>query len=126
MNILVTGANVQLGNEIAALLDERGIAGKDQSGMAKMQQLMANLRSAGPKEIAGKRVISVVDYQSPVTGLPAADVLSFLLEGNAKLMVRPSGTEPKIKAYLSARGNTRQEALDLVIALKDAAAELLK
>ena len=109
--------------------DQNGLASftfEGQTGMAKMQALMAGLRADAPKEIAGRAVESRLDYQSPDTGLPAADVLSFRLAGHAKLMVRPSGTEPKIKAYLSARGATREEAQNAVRELQDAAAELLK
>lgn len=61
-------------------------------------------------ELAGRKVLSSVDYENDNTGLPKAQVLEYRLEGKAKLIVRPSGTEPKIKVYLSAVGKTREEA----------------
>ena len=57
--------------------------------------------------------------------LGGADVLEFQLEGGNKLMVRPSGTEPKIKAYLVAQAPTEAEADALLAALDTAARELL-
>ena len=73
-----------------------------ESGMHTMQGIMAKLRAEVPFVIAGYGVDKVVDYQNDDTGLPKADVLEYRLENGAKLMVRPSGTEPKIKVYLSA------------------------
>ena len=80
------------------------------SGMEAMGQIMAGLRAAPPTQIAGIAVTETVDYQAGTTGLPKADVLEYRLAGSAKLMVRPSGTEPKIKVYLSAVGKTEAEA----------------
>src|SRR5699024_4568513 len=70
-----------------------------ESGMRTMQAIMASLRAGPPAEIAGLAVEKTVDYAAGDTGLPAADVLEFRLAGGAKLMIRPSGTEPKIKLY---------------------------
>ena len=81
-----------------------------ESGMHTMQGIMAKLRAEVPFVIAGYGVDKVVDYQNDDTGLPKADVLEYRLENGAKLMVRPSGTEPKIKLYLSLVGRTQQEA----------------
>ena len=81
-----------------------------ESGMHTMQAIMASLRAAPPAEIAGLAVEKAVDYAAGDTGLPAADVLEFRLAGGAKLMIRPSGTEPKIKLYLSAVAPTAEEA----------------
>ena len=78
--------------------------------MTVMQSLMAGLRKAPPASIAGLAVESVVDYSAGGTGLPAADVLEYRLAGGAKFMVRPSGTEPKIKVYLSAVAGSEAEA----------------
>lgn len=90
------------------------------SGMNFMQEKMASLRTAPPKEIAGRKVEAVVDYSKEGTGLPKANVLEFRLEGKAKLMVRPSGTEPKIKVYLSAKGITEKESIQIIELLKEA------
>ena len=86
-----------------------------QAGFAKMQDIMRILRSTPPKEIGGLAVERVVDYAPGVNGLPRADVLEFRLAGGAKAIVRPSGTEPKMKLYLFARGADKpaaQRALD--------------
>ena len=81
------------------------------SGMDKMAGIMQSLRQAPPKEIAGYAVTKVTDYQKPEeTGLPAANVLVYTLEGGATVVVRPSGTEPKIKVYFTTLGKTLQEA----------------
>ena len=71
-------------------------------GMTKMQSIMDNLRANGPKEINGNTVTKIVDYNEGINGLPKSNVLEFNTEVG-KLIVRPSGTEPKIKLYLSAR-----------------------
>ena len=81
-----------------------------ESGMRTMQGIMARLRADEPFIIAGYGVDKVTDYQRSGTGLPKADVLEYRLENGAKLMVRPSGTEPKIKVYLSAVAGSEAEA----------------
>ena len=81
-----------------------------ESGMHTMQGIMAKLRAEVPFVIAGYGVDKVVDYQNDDTGLPKADVLEYRLENGAKLMVRPSGTEPKIKVYLSAVADSEAAA----------------
>ena len=81
-----------------------------ETGMHTMQGIMAKLRSGAPAEIAGSKVAGVTDYEADGTGLPKADVLEYRLENGAKLMVRPSGTEPKIKVYLSAVAGSEAEA----------------
>lgn len=76
-----------------------------ESGQQKMNSLMAMLRQ--PMEDFDEEVFrtaSRIDYQNDDTGLPASDVLSFQLECGHKIIVRPSGTEPKLKAYLFAKG----------------------
>ena len=72
-----------------------------ESGMRTMQGIMAKLRQDPPAAIAGYAVQRATDYRNDVTGLPKADVLEYRLANGAKLMVRPSGTEPEIKVYLS-------------------------
>ena len=81
------------------------------SGMDKMQKIMEELRKNGPKEIAGIPVKDCVDYlDSEKTGLPRANVLLFKLENGESIIIRPSGTEPKIKAYFTTFGKSREEA----------------
>ena len=81
------------------------------SGMDKMADIMRALRQNPPKEIAGYSVTHVTDYEKPEqTGLPAANVLVYALEGGATVVIRPSGTEPKIKAYFTTLGKNLEEA----------------
>ena len=78
-------------------------------GMAKMQAIMDTLRVESPKTLAGEPVTEVTDYSRGVQGLPRSNVLEYR-SGNGKVLVRPSGTEPKIKVYLSSRAGTMREA----------------
>ena len=81
------------------------------SGMDKMAGIMAGLRENAPAEIGGYKVVKVVDYKDTAsTGLPAANVLVYTLEGGATVIVRPSGTEPKIKTYFTTLGKDLAEA----------------
>ena len=96
------------------------------SGMQTMQRLMTGLRENPPKEIGGLKVELFRDYNAEGTGLPKANVLEFRLEGGAKFMVRPSGTEPKIKTYLSAVGKTEADATAINAKLAEAAHEMMK
>ena len=93
------------------------------SGMDKMAAIMAGLREKPLTEIGGYRVTKVVDYKkTEETGLPAANVLVYSLEGGATVIVRPSGTEPKVKAYYTTLGKDLAEAE----AQKNVLAEALK
>lgn len=89
------------------------------SGMQKMADMMEDLRNNPPKEIAGADVVKMSDYKLSVTKdtvtgeeteikLPKSNVLSFIMPDNSKVIVRPSGTEPKIKVYITACGNSRE------------------
>ena len=81
------------------------------SGMDKMAGIMNTLRTNPPVEFAGRKVVSVTDYNKPEeTGLPKANVLIFGLEDGATVVVRPSGTEPKIKTYFTTLGKDLAEA----------------
>lgn len=106
------------------------------AGMEKMSTIMENLRAATPKNIIGKKVVEAADYQTSqrrvVSGapgcvfsagmrpinLPKADVLEYILEDGSSFIVRPSGTEPKLKIYLSAKGSTREESDEIINNLK--------
>ena len=81
-------------------------------GTAKMRAIMDTLRANPPKTLAGEPVTGVVDYQSGGTGLPRSNVLRFQ-SASAKLLARPSGTEPKIKLYLSGCAETMDAAKEL-------------
>ena len=93
------------------------------SGMDKMAGIMDDLRKNPPTSIGAYPVVKVTDYQKPEeTGLPASNVLVYALEGGAEVIVRPSGTEPKIKTYFTTLGKDLAEAQ----AQKDALADALK
>ena len=84
---------------------------------------MDELRKNPPAEIGGYSVVKVTDFKKPEeTGLPAANVLIYKLEGGAEVIVRPSGTEPKIKTYFTTLGKDLAEAQ----AQKDQLAAALK
>ncbi len=76
-------------------------------GFNKMQGLMAALRKERPVDIAGLSVERVIDYQQDETGLPKSNVVRFFLQNGAEAVVRPSGTEPKLKVYLTVVENTK-------------------
>ena len=97
-----------------------------ESGMRTMQGIMARLRGNPPFAAGGSPVKNVIDYQADDTGLPKADVLEYHLEGGGKLIVRPSGTEPKIKIYLSAVGKNAAEADVMIAALAEACKEWMR
>lgn len=81
------------------------------SGMDKMAGIMQGLRDNPPAEFAGLKVTKAVDYKkTEETGLPSANVLIYTLEDGATIVVRPSGTEPKIKAYFTTLGKDLAEA----------------
>lgn len=81
------------------------------SGMDKMASIMEKLRTEPPREFAGKAVVRVKDYEkTEETGLPRANVLIYELSDGATVIVRPSGTEPKIKAYYTTLGKNLEEA----------------
>ena len=81
------------------------------SGMDKMAGIMAFLRQNPPHAIGGYNVTKAIDYtKTEETGLPSANVLVYNLEGGATVIVRPSGTEPKIKAYYTTLGKDIAEA----------------
>ena len=79
------------------------------AGFAKMQGIMAAFRQ-GISTFGGKAVEKVLDYSAGLEGLPKADVLKFYLDGGTTLVVRPSGTEPKLKLYLSVTAKNEAEA----------------
>ena len=88
------------------------------AGFARMQAVMQGLRG-GVASFGSRRVLRVLDYAGGLDGLPKSDVLKFILEGGCTLVVRPSGTEPKLKLYLSVSAQSREAA-------QEAEAELLR
>lgn len=107
------------------------------SGMAKMQEIMNRMRTDYPKEIAGTKVIALADYEASektdllsgsktVIDLPKSNVITLYLEGGASLVIRPSGTEPKIKIYYTTVGKTNEEAGKLQEKYSEAFTKLVK
>ena len=94
-------------------------------GAQRMADIMAGLRVQPPAQVAGRDVAEVVDYAEGVGDLPKANVVEFRLAGGGKLIVRPSGTEPKIKAYLFAKAPDQTGADAMLDALEQSARELL-
>ena len=81
------------------------------TGMEKMASIMQKLRDEPLTELAGHKVVKITDYKKPEeTGLPAANVLIYTLDNGATVVVRPSGTEPKIKTYFTTLGKDLAEA----------------
>ena len=93
----------------------------------------STLRQEPPTEIAGAKVVGRSDYQlsqsygdkEGAIDLPKSNVLEYRLENGSKLMVRPSGTEPKIKVYLSARAATKAQSEGIIKELKSAGKTVL-
>ena len=108
-----------------------------ESGMAKMQEIMNSIRTNVPKDIAGTKTVAFADYQAQektdlATGaktkltLPKSNVLSLYLEDGAKLIIRPSGTEPKIKIYYTTIGKTNADAEALQAKYAEAFTKIVK
>ena len=108
------------------------------AGADKMASIMNGLRNDPPKEIGGYKVVGMTDYDTGaemprVSGLqkeaaqtlPPANVIEFRLEQGNKVIFRPSGTEPKVKAYLFSKGATRAEAEAVRAKLQEAAERIL-
>lgn len=104
-----------------------------EDGMKTMQSIMANLRQNPPAEIAGAQVIGRSDYLESVSygdkegtiNLPKSNVLEYRLANGCKLIARPSGTEPKIKIYLSGKGATMAQSQEEIRKMTEAAPALL-
>lgn len=99
------------------------------AGMAELQGIMEKLRKNPPAQIAGCKVTGIADYQQStdtdlvsgavnVIHLPKSNVLCYRLEGGAQVIVRPSGTEPKVKIYYTAKAPTSKEADEITEQLK--------
>jgi phosphoglucomutase len=105
-------------------------------GMAAMDAIMTTLRQKAPTSIGGLKVLAVADYLTSkrcVIGgevetltLPRANVLVFELENHASFIVRPSGTEPKMKGYVTATGSTLEEADAVAAKLRKDGEKLFK
>jgi phosphoglucomutase len=104
------------------------------SGINKMKSILSKLRQAPPEELAGLRITEYTDYSVyrrwilgggcdmaagyRPTGLPSVDVLEYILEDGSGIILRPSGTEPKLKIYISAKGTDSQNSKDAIEKLR--------
>ncbi|MCH5203370.1 MAG: phospho-sugar mutase [Oscillospiraceae bacterium] len=94
-----------------------------EAGMTKMKEIMANLRSSSISNIGGLKVLATADYKSSVRKeadgttseikLPKSDVITYYLEDDASIIIRPSGTEPKIKVYYTTKAPARDIAVEI-------------
>lgn len=80
------------------------------AGFTKMQEIMKRFRD-GVESFGGRKIEKVLDYSEGLDGLPKSDVLKYLMEGNCSVVVRPSGTEPKLKTYISVSAATKEDAI---------------
>lgn len=95
------------------------------AGFAKMQSIMQAFRG-NLKEFGGKKIIKLLDYAPGLDDLPKADVLKFRLEDNCSIVVRPSGTEPKLKIYISVSAENKGNAGKIEAEICKSAEEYLK
>ena len=98
---------------------------KGSTGLETMQRIMNSLRG-GVQELAGKRVLSALDYAKGIDDLPAENMLQFVLEDNCSVIVRPSGTEPKLKTYIYVSAASEAQAMQLADKLITSSKALLK
>ncbi len=107
------------------------------SGMETMSGIMSRLRSEAPVEIAGYKTLAVLDYQtglrtncataeSEKITLPTSNVLEYHLQDGHSVIVRPSGTEPKIKIYYTTKGDGLSKAKEIQAALAKAMTPIMK
>ncbi|RXT04378.1 phospho-sugar mutase [Ammoniphilus sp. CFH 90114] len=99
---------------------------KGLEGVAKINEMMDQLRKQPPSQIGPIAVKEVKDYQAGIDGLPKANVLKFFLEDDSWFAARPSGTEPKIKFYFGVKGNSVENAIGRLNALKQEVMQLIK
>jgi phosphomannomutase len=116
------------GLTLSDLLDEiwarHGFHGTEQisirvSDMGAITRLLATLRSNPPQEIAGRAVEAIDDLAAPKDGLPPTDGLRIWLAGGIRAIIRPSGTEAKMKCYLEVITKTAEESADLINELRE-------
>lgn len=93
-------------------------------GMHNMADILERLRATPPKSFADKKVICTVDYKFDNTGLPKSNVLEYKLEDKCSVIIRPSGTEPKLKMYITSVGKTPQESECVAEEIKKSCKEL--
>ena len=96
------------------------------AGFEKMQKIMQRFRTEAPDAFAGKKVEKVLDYLPGLDGLPKSDVLKYLMSDHCSVVVRPSGTEPKLKIYISISAENQAAAEDCEAAIAAELGERMK
>ena len=90
-----------------------------------MKAVMSSLRADQPEEI-GLKVVGLKDYLTDIPGFTKSNVLFYDLEDGCAVAVRPSGTEPKVKTYIMAKGATEEQAEERRKAIREAVGKLLQ
>ncbi|MBQ1386379.1 MAG: phospho-sugar mutase [Erysipelotrichales bacterium] len=110
-----------LWNVLMELFDKYGYYAEDEpniileglEGAEHIKRMMSHVRENPPTEVAGAKVIKIVDYIDGYEDIPPSNVLRFWLDNNSWFAIRPSGTEPKIKFYFYTRQDSREHALEV-------------
>jgi phosphomannomutase len=122
------------GRTLLDLLDEvwarEGFHGTEQisirvADMTKISKLLAQLRQSPPSEIAGYKVNAIDDLAAPKDGLPPTDGLRIWLDGGVRIIIRPSGTEAKLKCYIEVITKDAKSAQILLDKLRNPLKEFL-
>ena len=99
--------------------DEPNVILEGIEGSERIKRMMAGVRANLPAEVAGAKVVKVIDYVNGYEDIPASNVLRFYLDNDSWFAIRPSGTEPKIKFYFYTKQNSREEALEVNRKIKE-------
>ncbi len=112
---------------------QKSVSFEGQSGMAKIKSITENARNNPPECVAGIKVVAVADYLTSVRKtadgacqpieLPKSDVIKFELADGSSVIIRPSGTEPKVKFYISVKGESKADATSKLALISDSVSE---
>lgn len=94
------------------------------AGFTRMQEIMQNFRG-DLRNFGGKEVTDLLDYSIGLNGLPKSNVLKFKLENNCSIVIRPSGTEPKLKTYISVSAENKEMAKAIEVQITKTAEEII-
>lgn len=106
--------------------DEPNLVLKGIEGSERISRMMVYVRSHQPSEVAGHKVVKVIDYQNGYEDIPASNVLRFYLDNDSWFAIRPSGTEPKIKFYFYSCQDTHEHAVSVNHEIRDAVLEMVQ
>ncbi|MGN1389977.1 MAG: phospho-sugar mutase [Bulleidia sp.] len=106
--------------------DEPNLVLKGIEGSERIGRMMKYVRGHQPSEVAGHKVVKVIDYQNGYEDIPASNVLRFYLDNDSWFAIRPSGTEPKIKFYFYSCQDTHEHAVSVNHEIRDAVLEMVQ